>query len=177
MAARSFAYHAHGTADSDKSPWFVYHDKTLNQQCMLAQARLPMINHLTSFTTNHYTVAMSDLIPKSSYKFYNGSLHCSDVGPYPRATGNYACPREHAFRKCAFRERRIKYNTRKIALSKVQALNSSEPSVLSDFHFFLRWSNFLKPKILCYAYFGLSNRGGTSTIRFYSLDWSENVLL
>ena len=24
------------------------HDKTLNQQCMLAQARPPMINHLTS---------------------------------------------------------------------------------------------------------------------------------
>ena len=63
MAARSFAYHAHGTADSDKSPWFVYHDKTLNQQCMLTQARLPMINHLTSFTTDHYTVAMSDPIP------------------------------------------------------------------------------------------------------------------
>ena len=26
------------------------HDKTLNQQCMLAQARPPMINHLTSST-------------------------------------------------------------------------------------------------------------------------------
>ena len=40
-AERSFAYHAHGTADSDKSccyPWFVRHDKTLNQQCMLTQA-------------------------------------------------------------------------------------------------------------------------------------------
>ena len=39
MAAQSFAYHAHGTADDDKSccyPWFVCHDKTLNQQCMLA---------------------------------------------------------------------------------------------------------------------------------------------
>ena len=51
MAARSFAYHAHGTADSDKSccyPWFVCHDKTLDQQCMLVQARAPMRNHLTS---------------------------------------------------------------------------------------------------------------------------------
>jgi len=55
MAARSFAYHVHGTADSDKSccyPWFVLcHDQTLNQQCMLAQARPPMINHLTSIVT------------------------------------------------------------------------------------------------------------------------------
>ena len=44
MAARSFAYHVDGTADSDKScchPWFVCHDKTLNQLCMLAQARPP----------------------------------------------------------------------------------------------------------------------------------------
>ena len=35
MAAQSFAYHVHGTADSDESwcyPWFVSHDKTLNQQ-------------------------------------------------------------------------------------------------------------------------------------------------
>ena len=48
MAAQSFAYHVHGTADSDKSccyPWF---DKTLNQQCMLTQARPSMRNHLTS---------------------------------------------------------------------------------------------------------------------------------
>ena len=40
MAAQNFAYHAHGTADSDKSccyPWFVCpSEKTLNQQCMLA---------------------------------------------------------------------------------------------------------------------------------------------
>ena len=52
MAARSFSYHVQGTADSDKSccyPWFVCHDKTLNQQCMLAQARPSMINHLTSY--------------------------------------------------------------------------------------------------------------------------------
>ena len=42
MAAQSSAYHAHGTADSDKSccyPWFVCHDKTLaNYACSL---RLP----------------------------------------------------------------------------------------------------------------------------------------
>ena len=41
MAAQSFAYHAHGIADGDKSccyPWFVCHNKTLNQQCMLAQS-------------------------------------------------------------------------------------------------------------------------------------------
>ena len=40
IAAQSFAYHDHGTADSDKSccyPWFVCpNDATLNQQCMLA---------------------------------------------------------------------------------------------------------------------------------------------
>ena len=36
MTAQNFAYHAHGTADGDKSccyPWFVCHDKTLNQPC------------------------------------------------------------------------------------------------------------------------------------------------
>ena len=48
MAARSFAYHAHGTADSHKSscyPWFVCHDKT----AMHAHSGLPpMINQLTS---------------------------------------------------------------------------------------------------------------------------------
>ena len=44
MAAQSFAYRDHGTADGDQSccyPWFVCHDKTLNQQCMLARARPP----------------------------------------------------------------------------------------------------------------------------------------
>ena len=33
MAARSFAYYVHGTADSDKSccyPWLVCHDKTMH---------------------------------------------------------------------------------------------------------------------------------------------------
>ena len=53
MAAPTFACYAHGTADSDKSscyPWFVCHDRTLDQQCILAQAHaLMMINHLTSF--------------------------------------------------------------------------------------------------------------------------------
>ena len=51
MATQSFAYHAHGTADSDKFCcylWFVCHDKTLDQQCMLGQASPLMINHLTS---------------------------------------------------------------------------------------------------------------------------------
>ena len=69
----------------------------------------------------------------------------SDVGPQPRAAGNLyiilyrtARPHEHAFRRCAFREWRLKYNTKKCALGKVQALNSSEPSVLSDFQLFLR---------------------------------------
>ena len=38
MAVRSFVYHAHGTAAVIHG-----HDKTLNQQCMLAQARPPMI--------------------------------------------------------------------------------------------------------------------------------------
>ena len=39
VAVRSFAYHAHGT-----NPAVIHgHDKTLNQQCMLAQARPPMI--------------------------------------------------------------------------------------------------------------------------------------
>ena len=39
MAVRSFAYHAHGI-----NPAVIHgHDKTLNQQCMVAQARPPMI--------------------------------------------------------------------------------------------------------------------------------------
>ena len=42
MAVQSFAYHAHGTADSDKSQGLcAMHDKTLNQQWMLAQACPP----------------------------------------------------------------------------------------------------------------------------------------
>ena len=51
MAARSIAYHAHGTADSDKFccyPWFVCHDKTLNQQCITRSGSPTMINHLTT---------------------------------------------------------------------------------------------------------------------------------
>ena len=51
MAARSFTYHAHGTADSNKSccySLFVCHDKTLDQQCMLAQAR-PPDDHKSSY--------------------------------------------------------------------------------------------------------------------------------
>ena len=43
VAVRSFAYYAHGT-----NPAVIHgHDKTLNQQCMLAQAR-PDDNYLTS---------------------------------------------------------------------------------------------------------------------------------
>ena len=42
MAARSFAYHAHGTTDSDKSD--VIHGLCANQQYMLAQAGTPKIN-------------------------------------------------------------------------------------------------------------------------------------
>ena len=47
MAARSFAHHAHGTTDRDKSD--VIHGlgamtKRLNQQYMLAQAGTPKIN-------------------------------------------------------------------------------------------------------------------------------------
>ena len=44
---------SHSTRYSDNKSccywWFMCHDKTLNQQCILAQARLPMINHLTSY--------------------------------------------------------------------------------------------------------------------------------
>ena len=49
MAARSIAYHAHGTADSDKFccyPWLVCHDIKSAVQCSLRLA--PTINHLTS---------------------------------------------------------------------------------------------------------------------------------
>ena len=101
----------------------------------------------------------------------NTQSHGSDVGPHPvRPEIWTARPREHAFRRCSFREWQFKYNTRKCVLGKVQALNSSEPSVPSDFQSFLRLSNFLKQKSSCYAYFRSSNRGGTPTNRFYSLD-------
>ena len=55
MAAQSFAYHAHGTTEGDKSywyPWLVCHDKTLSQPCSLRLTPSPpppMINHLTSY--------------------------------------------------------------------------------------------------------------------------------
>ena len=38
------------------------HDKTLNQQCMLAQARPPMINHLTSSLWSTTQVKCSSII-------------------------------------------------------------------------------------------------------------------
>ena len=50
MAARSFAYHAHGTADSDKFccyPWLVCHDIKSAMHCSLRLAPT-MINHLAS---------------------------------------------------------------------------------------------------------------------------------
>ena len=50
MAARSFAYHAHGTADGDKFccyPWLVCHDIKPAMQYSLRLAPT-MINHLTS---------------------------------------------------------------------------------------------------------------------------------
>ena len=53
MAARSFTYHAHGTADGDKFccyPWLVYHDIKLAMHCSLRLAPT-MINHLTNLIT------------------------------------------------------------------------------------------------------------------------------
>ena len=50
MAARSFAYHAHGTANGDKFccyPWLVCHDIKSAMHCSLRLAPT-MINHLTS---------------------------------------------------------------------------------------------------------------------------------
>ena len=50
MAARSIAYHAHGTPDGNKYccyPWLVCHVKSAMHP-LLAQARPRMINHLTS---------------------------------------------------------------------------------------------------------------------------------
>jgi len=51
MAARSIAYHAHGTPDGDKYccyPRLVCHDIKSAMHPLLAQARPRMINHLTS---------------------------------------------------------------------------------------------------------------------------------
>ena len=54
ITAQSFAYRGRGTAESDKSccyPWFVCHDKTLNQHCMLAQGfPVSLCNSLVSFS-------------------------------------------------------------------------------------------------------------------------------
>ena len=53
MAARSIAYHAHGTADGDKFccyPWLVCHDINSAMHCSLRLAPT-MINHLTSNKT------------------------------------------------------------------------------------------------------------------------------
>ena len=53
MAARSIAYHAHGTADGDKYccyPWLMCHDIKSAMHPLLAQARPRVINHLTSFS-------------------------------------------------------------------------------------------------------------------------------
>ena len=49
MAARSFAYHAHETADRGRRcyPWLVYHDIKSAMHCSLRLAPT-MINHLTS---------------------------------------------------------------------------------------------------------------------------------
>ena len=49
----SLAYnaHMHATADSDQSccyAWFMYHDKTVNQQCAAHLAHPMMMNHPTS---------------------------------------------------------------------------------------------------------------------------------
>ena len=55
MAARSFAYHAHGTADGDKFcfyPWLVYHDIKSAMHCLLRPAPT-MINHLTNTTAGY----------------------------------------------------------------------------------------------------------------------------
>ena len=102
----------------------------------------------------HYTQASAHCCDsKQPYRLYIASLALpvacsSDVGHHPRAAGNFVhnfildcvsawtCP---AFRRCAFRKLRLKYNTRKCTLSKVQALNSSEPSFFffSDFQSFM----------------------------------------
>ena len=61
MAARSIAYHAHGTPDGDKYccyPWLVCHDIKSAMHPLLAQARPRMINYLTSISE-----LLTDLIP------------------------------------------------------------------------------------------------------------------
>ena len=58
MAARSIAYHAHGT-DGDKYccyPWLVCNDIKSAMHPLLAQARPRMINHLTSYVLGVPTI-------------------------------------------------------------------------------------------------------------------------
>jgi len=63
MAARSFAYHAHGTADGDKFccyPWpLVCHDIKPAMQYSLRLAPT-MINHLTSLYNYHAVIRQSN---------------------------------------------------------------------------------------------------------------------
>ena len=78
MAARSIAYHAHGTADSDKFccyPWLVCHDITSAMHCSLSVAPM-MINHLTSSRDvsegnclKLYRIHSSDKHIHSSYQY------------------------------------------------------------------------------------------------------------
>ena len=52
------------------------HDKTLNQQCMLAQARPPMINHLTSILSMLVAIELyafcTRTVNRSEYRFTLG---------------------------------------------------------------------------------------------------------
>jgi len=62
MAARSNAYHAHGTADGDKYccyPWLLCHDIKSAMHPLLAQARPRMINHLTSIIIMYVYVMLT----------------------------------------------------------------------------------------------------------------------
>ena len=79
MTARSFAYHAHGTADSHKFycyPWLVYHDIKSAMQCSLRLAPT-MINHLTSISNCGSPGLKLTIIPLCISTALLRSKHCN----------------------------------------------------------------------------------------------------
>ena len=76
MTAQSIAYHAHGTADSDKSccyPWLVCHDIKSAMHCSLRLAPT-MINHLTSLNVWCFLCVIILLLFTSFPQIYIGNL-------------------------------------------------------------------------------------------------------
>ena len=87
MAARSFAYHAHETADHGRRcyPWLVCHDIKSAMQCSLRLAPT-MINHLTSTSlVKHCRIKL--LYELKSVQQFNSNLADPDNGQATHIAG------------------------------------------------------------------------------------------